>query len=62
MDTKIWTYTRTSDGAEFTLTTDQAVRAAHLAMRGSDPFEALPAPARRIELRSELNVELPLAA
>ncbi len=64
MDSKIWTYRRMSDGAEFTLTARQAERAVYLAMRGVDPFAQDSQAGRSLEshARSDSRAQLPLAA
>lgn len=62
MDTKIWTYKRMSDGAEFTLTTEEVERAVYMAMRGADPFEQASHPEQGIEPQSGSHAEFPLAA
>lgn len=73
MSTKVWTFKRYSDGAERTVSREQAMYVLYRAMHGLDPFEDEQASApqasapqasapQAIDRRAASHDDLPLAA
>lgn len=68
MSTKVWTFKRYSDGAERTVSKEQAMYVLYRAMHGLDPFEDEQASApqasasKAIDQRAASHDDLPLAA